>query len=66
MTERARQGAHEAQVKFDELKDTAERKMGDVRDRSEKKFEESKEEVARQAHNAENKTRGWFGWGSSK
>ncbi|KAF8547472.1 hypothetical protein OG21DRAFT_1517330 [Imleria badia] len=66
LTERARQGAHEAQVKFDKLKNTAERNMGDVRDRSEKRFEENKEEVARQAHNVEKKTRGWFGWGSSK
>jgi hypothetical protein len=40
--------------------------MSDVRDRSEKKFEEGKEDFARQARDAENKTRGWFGWGNSK
>lgn len=40
--------------------------MSDVRDRSEKKFEEGKEDVTRQAYDAENKARGWFGWGSSK
>ena len=66
LTERARQSAHEAHAKFDELRNTTERKIGDVRDRSEKKMEEGKEEVARQARNAENKTRSWFGWGSSK
>jgi len=66
LTERARQSAHEAQAKLDELKNTTERKMGDVRGRSEKKIQESNEEVARQARDVENKTRGWFGWGSSK
>lgn len=40
--------------------------MGDVRDRTGKKIAEDKEEVARQAHEAENKARGWFRWGSSK
>ncbi|KAG9309341.1 hypothetical protein JVU11DRAFT_10577 [Chiua virens] len=58
VTERARQGAHEAQVKFDEFKDNAERKMSDVRDRSEKRMESGKEELSRQAREAENKTRG--------
>ncbi|KAI9572375.1 hypothetical protein HD554DRAFT_1678215 [Boletus coccyginus] len=66
LTERARQSAHEAQAKLDELKNTAERKIGDVRGRSEKQVQESNEEVARRARDAENKTRSWFGWGSSK
>ncbi|KAG8213517.1 hypothetical protein J3R82DRAFT_10149 [Butyriboletus roseoflavus] len=66
LSERAQQSAHEAQAKLDAWKDTAQRKMNDVRDRSEKKMEESKGEIARQAREAENKTRGWFGWGSSK
>lgn len=65
-TEGARQGAHEVQAKFDELKNASGQKMNDIRDRSEKKIEQSKEEVARQAREAENKSRGWFGWGSSK
>ena len=66
MADRARQGTQEAHAKLGELKNTAERKMSDVRDRSEKKLEEEEEEVARQAHAAKNKARGWFGWSSSK